>query len=134
MSPEYAERYRDLTRWTYRDSKLFAAVLDPGQVGDLRAEVEITDVGTRKRALVWLSNLTLGLVPVRSSARLKIHTDFKGPDGTVLGSFESSDSVIQWRQLFLVFAMPFFSSNAAIDMIVDLNRATLAQAHAADVL
>lgn len=134
-APAIVAKWREEVHKAYADSGLFSAVLQEGNLADVRAEVRISDVGEGSQALAFICGLTMFLIPATAVDRITMHTDFKNAEGDVLASIEKSDSVRLWMQTFLVFVMPFkWPGTVTNDLFRDLTRATLEEAHAKRVL
>lgn len=121
--------WRAQTLRAYQDSELFTlASTDPSDT-DLRAEVKVLDRGEGSLAMAFLTGLTLYLIPSSATDELTVTTAVKDRSGATLGTFERSEAVTMWQQLFLVFAMPFnFPGSVVKETLYDLNRATIADA------
>jgi hypothetical protein len=134
-APAMVAKWREEVQKAYVDSGLFSAVLQEGNVSDVRAEVRISDVGEGSQVLAFFCGFTMFLIPATANDRITMHTDFKNAEGDVLASIEKSDSMRLWMQTFLVFIMPFnWPGTVANDLFRDLTRATLEDAHAKQVL
>ncbi|HEX6532854.1 MAG TPA: hypothetical protein VF019_09525 [Nitrospira sp.] len=116
----------------YMDSALFSQVSLAKEQSDLKAEVRVTEEGSKALAGIsgFISGFSMGLIPGYVHATLTMETVFKNQAGSEIGSIKKSESVSLWIQLFLVLAMPFKDNpNHVIrDIYYDLNRATLDQA------
>jgi hypothetical protein len=133
--PNMVANWQQWTEATYRDSALFSAVVDPTFPSDLRSEVRVVDTGNANPALAFISGLTLTLLPAKASDRVTLHTEFKNAKGELLATIEKSESLDTWIQLFLVFAMPFHLPKSEVrELFAELNRATLAEAHAQGII
>jgi hypothetical protein len=133
--PNMMTKWREFTEETYKDSQLFSAVLGESLPADLRAEVRVTDEGNFSRAAAVFSGLTLTLIPANAVDHFTLHTDFKNAQGQVLASIEKKDSMSTWIELFLIFVLPFKSPASVSESVFhELNRATLAEAHAKGIL
>ena len=142
---------RDLRRWqeqtvrAYAESGLFTKVttgsldvnpetgafVDP-EVGmeniDIRADVYITDKQRANWMMAVITGVTAYIIPSRVTDDITIKTTVRDNNGKVLGEFMTSDSVITWQQIFLVFAMPFSCPPSVENQaIFDLNRLALIQ-------
>jgi len=133
--PGMVSKWRTWTEAAYRDSALFSAVLAEDLPSDVRAEVRITDTGEGSQGLAFISGLTLTLIPAKATDTITLHTEFKSSKGELLATIEKSDSLHTWIQLFMVFVMPFhWPASEAGSLFTELNRATLAEAHAQGVI
>jgi hypothetical protein len=123
--------WREQAEKAYQDSGLFSGVTTGNPDTDLRAEIEITDSTKRRIGLLYLAGLTLYLLPSKGTDELMVRTTIKGRDGAVIGTYEKTETINNWVQLFLVFAAPFHSSNSVYEeTFYDLNRSTIAELHA----
>ncbi|HXZ84783.1 MAG TPA: hypothetical protein VEI82_04760 [Myxococcota bacterium] len=133
--PRVVANWREWTEATYRDSALFSALVDPSVPSDLRSEVRVVDTGEAKIGMAIACGVTLFLFPAKATDHLTLRTDFKNAKGEVLATIEKSESVNTWIELFLVVVMPFHWPKSEIrDLITELNRATLAEAHAKGII
>ncbi len=100
---------------------------------DVTADIQIKSEGEGSLNRAILTYATLFLVPSSSQTTYTVTTEFKKKDGHVLGTIVKSDTVEKWQQLFLIFAMPFKYPHSALkSTLVDLNRATIVEAHRDD--
>ena len=135
VNSQFLSVWREQTVKAYQDSGLFSEVGGGLGSSDLRAEVQILDRGEPNQALAFLSGLTMTIIPVKATDELIVKTAFKDRDGNTLGTFEKSESVATWIQLFMVFAMPGnFPGSVVKQTLYDLNRATISEARAKNVL
>lgn len=121
---------------TYGDSELFSAIVADGDPSDLRAEGRMTETMEGNLALGLLNLLTLTVLPASRTDHFTLRTEFKDASGKLLGTIEKSDSLDVWFELFLVVAVPFRSSldREVLELVTNLNRATLASAHAEGII
>lgn len=114
----------------YQDSGLFTEVKPGLSDTDLKAEVRIIDRGEANLGLAFLTGLTLYLIPSSATDEITIKTSIKNKDGDTLGTFEKSETITMWQQLFLIFAMPGnFPLSVTKETLYDVNRATITEAH-----
>jgi len=112
----------------YLDSGLFSPVMrGHNDRGGLSVVIEVQHAREESMALTLFSGLTLFLVPSRSSDRYQVVTTFRDARGRTLASTEARATQTVWRQLFLVFAMPF-KRDATPEIFYDLSRHGLIQA------
>ena len=123
----YEEWPRDTFR-AYQDSGLFSAVRQTAVDSDLRAEIRILDNTESSPVMSFITGLTLSLIPSRVTETMTVKTTLKDRNGATLRSFEKSESLTTWVELFLAFAMPFRSMDDHLS-VYDLNRATILEAH-----
>ena len=113
----------------YRDSGLFSSVKEGFSETDIRAEVEITDVGQGNFALAFLSGLTLCVIPAYASDTITIQTTFKDNKGNILGKVAKQEEVYAWFQILLLPVTPFKSPGSVGEKaLCDINRAVLLEA------
>ncbi len=73
-----------------------------------------------------VTGLTLYIVPSKITSDFTVKTTIRDNGGKVLGEFTTTDSVLTWQQIFLVFVMPFsYPRSVEEQAIFDLNRAAL---------
>lgn len=126
-----AQRVADV----YVDSGMFSQVIRDRGETDLVGRVKMEQEEDGSMALAFITGLTLYLVPSKSDVTVRVKTTFADADGNDLGTFEKAEKIAVWQQLFLVFVAPFkFPVSVYTDTIRDLNRATIADAHAAGVI
>jgi hypothetical protein len=119
----------------YKDSGLFSNVTIGAAETDLKAEIHILDRGEASMGMAFLSGLTLTLVPVNARDEIVVTTTLKGKEGQEVGTYNKKETVSTWIQLFLIFIMPFnWPNTVAAEMLYDLNRAIIDQAHAAKAI
>ncbi|NOT24342.1 MAG: hypothetical protein HOP22_16690 [Nitrospiraceae bacterium] len=124
----YLEEWRRDTVRAYQDSGLFSEVRQTAVESDLRAEIRILDKTESSPVMGFITGFTLFLVPSSVTETMTVTTALKDRKGTTLGSFEKSERLTTWVELFLAFAMPFRSMDHL--SIYDLNRATIVDARA----
>ena len=99
---------------------------------DFRAEISILDKGEYSPVMSFITGFTMFLIPSTATATMTVTTALKDRNGGTLGSFEKSESVTMWMELFLAFAMPFRSLDQL--PIYDLNQATILEARSKGAL
>jgi hypothetical protein len=131
VDTQFLNASRALALKAYRDSGLFSQVSSGLGTTDLRAEVRFVDNGHGSLAMAFLTGLTLYLIPSSATDELTVKTTIKDANGNLLGSFEKAESITQWQELFMVFAMAGHSADTVSKSTVyDLHRATITEAHA----
>jgi hypothetical protein len=129
--PKTMKDWRKQTVKAYEDSGMFLEVTDGADDADFHAEVMIVDRGKPNAFLAFITGLTLYVIPSKATDEFTVKTTISDRDGKTVGTFEKSETVSLWQQLFLVFAMPFnWPSSVAKEALYDLNRATISDAHA----
>jgi hypothetical protein len=129
------QHWQDAAVKAYQDSGLFSDVKTGAAETDLRAEVHVLDRGKASQGMAFLSGLTLTLLPAHAEGEFVVKTTLKNKEGQDLGTFEKKDSFSFWIQFFLIFIMPFNWPNTVMtDLLYDLHRATIDQAHGAGLL
>jgi len=119
----------------YRDSGLFSSVEEGFSETDIRAEVEITDVGRGNRALAFFSGLTLCVIPAYASDIITIQTNFRDSKGNMLGEVTKQEEVYAWFQILLLPVTPFKSpGSVGEEALCDINRAVLLEAQQKGIL
>jgi hypothetical protein len=118
------------TYQTYVTSGLFSDVLDQGSgSSELRADVEVLEVGSGSKFLWFVTGLTVGVIPSAATSEFTWKTTFKDSAGNVRGVIEKKESATMWMQILLLFGMPFSTpGSAARGAIADMNRSTLLDA------
>lgn len=139
MPPDVPQRtsqsWQDAAAKAYKDSGLFSDVKTGAAETDLRAEVHVIAREETNMGMAFLSGLTLTMFPSRSESEFVIKTTLKNREGQNLGTFLKSDKSSTWIQFFLIFVMPFnWPDTVETDMLYDLNRATISEAHGAGLL
>ena len=130
VSANFIEIWREPTVKAYHESGLFSEVKTGLTETDLRAEVKIVDRGKVNLGSAFLTGLTLYLIPSNGTDELVVKTTIKDGEGKTLGTFEKSETITLYQQLFLIFAMPFnFPGSVVKKTLYDLNRATIIEAH-----
>jgi hypothetical protein len=123
----YLEEWpRDTVR-AYQDSGLFSEVRQAAVDSDLRAEIRILDNTESSSVMSFITGITLYLIPSTVTETMTVTTTLKDRNGSTLRSFEKSESLTTWVELFLAFAMPFRSMDHL--SVYELNRATILEAH-----
>ena len=128
----FLERWRNDTARAYQESGLFSEVRQTTDDSDFRAEVRILDKGEYSPVMSFITGFTMFLIPSTATATMTVTTALKDRNGGTLGSFEKSESVTMWMELFLAFAMPFRSLDQL--PIYDLNQATILEARSKGAL
>ena len=128
----FLERWRNDTARAYQESGLFSEVRQTTDDSDFRAEIRILDKGEYSPVMSFITGFTMFLIPCTATATMTVTTALKDRNGATLGSFEKSEGVTMWMELFLAFAMPFRSLDQL--PIYDLNQATILEAHSKGVL
>jgi len=116
----------------YRTSGLFSFVRDDSETSnaDIRAQVNITRKESGSTASAFITGLTVGVIPGYFQEKFIFNTTFVDPAGTTLGSYENSESSITWASLLLFPFLPYKSQGKVYsDMVFDLNRQTILEAH-----
>jgi len=135
IPPQTIQYWQDAAAKAYKDSGLFSDVKIGAAETDLRAEVHVLERGEANKGMAFLSGFTLTLFPASVQEEFVIKTTMKNREGQDLGTFEKSESASVWIQFFLIFIMPFNWPNTVLsDMLYDLHRATISQAHGAGLL
>lgn len=131
---EHFSAWRAVVIDTYRKSRRFSRTQLEGQGADLRAHIVVTENGQVDQAIVFLSGLTLGLIPARATSLLHVSTTLLDAEGNEIGSYASEERLTTWYHLLMLFAMPSRSPNAVFaGSLRDLNLAILRQAFPRDV-
>jgi hypothetical protein len=129
------QHWQDAAAKAYKDSGLFSDVKTGAAETDLRAEVHVLERGEANQGMAVLSGLTLTLVPAHAESEIVVKTTLKNKEGQDLGTFEKKETFSFWIQFFLIFIMPFnWPNTVATDLLYDLHRATISQAHDAGLL
>jgi hypothetical protein len=119
----------------YQEASVFASVTAGLAAADRRAEVRITERSITNYAATLLASWTLFVIPARFSEEFVVTTTILDAGGSVLGTFQKSETVETWLQLFLVFALPFQTPRSVYEgALTNLNRATIAEAQAQGIL
>jgi hypothetical protein len=129
------QHWQDAAAKAYKDSGLFSDVKTGAAETDLRAEIHVLDHGEANKGMAVLSGLTLTLLPAHGEEEFVVKTTLKNKEGQDLGTFEKKETFSFWIQFFLIFIMPFNWPNTVVtDLLYDLHRATIDQAHGAGLL
>jgi hypothetical protein len=112
--------WQDLTVRAYQESGLFSDVKTEPADTDLRAEITIIDRGDNTTVR------TLYLIPSSATDAVTVSTTLKDRHGAVIGNFQKQEAHTLWQHVFLIFAMPFRSTEQPL--VYDLNRATILEA------
>jgi hypothetical protein len=129
------ETWNEQVLKAYNDSGLFSEVKTGIAETDLRSEVKILDRGEVNLGLAFITGLTLYLIPSKASDEITIQTKIKDREGKILGTFEKSETINTWQQLFLIFGTPFnFPGTVTKETLYDLNRAIINEAHMQGVI
>ncbi len=119
---------KELILKAYEESDLFKLV--PKGKATYIAEINLTQKGIGSMNQAILTGLTLFLYPSKSTDEFTITTIFKNQKNEVQAEFTKSDTVIMWKQLFLIFALPFkYPYKELKNVVIDLNRATILDAY-----
>ncbi len=130
VNVQFLEKWREQVLRAYEDSNLFSKVNVGSEPADIRAEVVLTDKGEGSTGLAFLTGLTMLIIPSHVHEGFTIKTTFKDKEGKVLGISENAEFSDTWIQLFMFPLMPFyFPSSEVKDMLYDLNRNTIIDAH-----
>jgi hypothetical protein len=128
--------WRDFTLQAYREAGVFASVSPGLGASDLRAEVRIlrrADPNTD--TALFVTGIFMGIVPMKVTDEYVVTTTIRDAGGNVLGTFEKSEAVDTWMQLFMLFAMPGHTFESVMkSVLIDLNQATIAEARAQGIL
>ena len=131
----YIKISQEPTAKAYRNAGLFSDVKVGFAETDLRAEVKIVHQGETNLGLGFLSGLTLFLIPSKTTDEFVVKTTIKDSEGDTIGTFEKSETITMWQQLFLIFATPFnFPGSVVKETLYDLNRAIINEAHSQGVI
>jgi len=127
--------WQDHATKAYKNSGLFSDVKTGAAETDLRAEIHMRKRSETNFGLGVLSSLSLTLIPSFVESELVAQTTLKNKEGRDLGTFEKKEDISYWSQLFLIFIMPFnWPDTVDSDLLHDLHRATISQAHDAGLL
>ena len=124
----FPERWRKEVIRAYETAGLFSAVKPSSEMADIRAEVDIIGKRVASIGLAFLSWITMSIIPIDVREGFIVKTTYKDKNGNILGSFEKSEFSTTWVQLFLLPVTPF-QFLVAKDMLFDLNRNTILEAH-----
>jgi hypothetical protein len=128
------EAWREQTVKAYEESDLFLEVKDKANESDLHAEVLVVLKKDPNAFFAFITGLTLYLIPSKATDEFTVKTMITDRDGTTLGTFERRETVTLWQHLLMVLAMPFnWRSSVTREVLHDLNRATIEDAHAEGV-
>lgn len=111
----------------YEEAEVFEFVTK--DKADLEIKLDIEVHGKNDMTMAILTYATLFLFPSKTTDEFRVKATFI-KKGEELGTVEKYEEVTQYRQLFLIFAMPFkspFNINNAT--MVDLNRAIVTEAY-----
>ncbi|MBX3306208.1 MAG: hypothetical protein KF751_09130 [Nitrospira sp.] len=126
------QRWQEAVEKAYKDSGLFSNVTIGAAETDLKAEIHILDRGEVSKGMAFLSGLTLTLVPANARDEMVVTTALRGKEGQELGTYNEKETMSTWIQFFLIFIMPFnWPNTVGTEMLYDLNRAIIDQAHRA---
>ncbi|MBD65787.1 MAG: hypothetical protein CME62_11310 [Halobacteriovoraceae bacterium] len=122
-----------IVKKAYVESDLFELVKEE-KLSDIQAMVELKHNVIKNKTLDIVSPATLFLVPSKKIDEVYLKTTFyTGANEKVeniLGEIEKEEQIKTYRQLFLVFVMPFKPPfNIFEETLVDLNRSTLLEAN-----
>lgn len=114
----------------YFESGYFSEIKAANPDVDVYADVKILEREEGSEVWAFISGFTMTVIPCRATQEFVVQTTFKDREGKVLGTIEKSEKSPFWFQLFLVFAMPTNSMGQVWkDIVSDLNRATILEAH-----
>jgi len=121
------EKTLNIVRKAYQESELFDLVAKDQSDLEIKLEVEIH--GKSDMTMTILTAATLFLFPSKTTDEFSIKARFfKG--GEEVGDIEKFETVTMYRQLFLIFALPFKSPfSISNETLVDLNRAIVTDAY-----
>jgi hypothetical protein len=126
-APAFVNAWKQNVLDSYRSSGLFAEVYDGLHDADLRAEVVLTDRGSMRPELAFLTGFTFYLMPSRELDTLVLQTRFRDRTGQRLGNnYQKSETVTLWQHALLIPLLPFRFPDAVLrGALRDLNHATL---------
>jgi hypothetical protein len=125
------------TMATYVGSGLFSEVRRGGGPADITADVKVALAAEESIAMRFLTVLTAFLIPSKYTLTTTVRTTMRDAEGNTLATFEKSEAVNTWYQLFLVFWEPFYFptlTRVIWGPLDDIHRATLAEAHAQGIV
>jgi hypothetical protein len=125
-STAYVQQWRALTIRAYQDSGVFSNVKEGASESDLMAEINVIDQGDSSFVMGFLTGFTMGLIPSSASDVFTLSTTLKDRNGKAISTINMQETHTTWMQLFLVFGMPFQSTEN--HLVYDLNRATIQEA------
>jgi len=129
VNVEFLENWREQVVRAYETSGFFSAVKNSSDQCDIFAEVSITDKGEASGGLAFLTGFSMFIIPAHAREGFIVKTTYKDKSGNAMGSFEKAESADTWIQLFLLPMMPFKPLSEYKEMLFDLNRNTLIEAH-----
>lgn len=129
VNPKFLEKWREQVVTAYQSSGLFSEIKVGTEPADIRAEVNITDNGEGSKVLAFITGFTLFIVPCHVREGFIVKTTYLDNAGTPLGTFEKTEFADMWMQLFLLPVTPFKPPSEFKEMLYDLNRNTLIEAH-----
>jgi hypothetical protein len=129
VNPKFLEKWREQVAAAYQSSGIFSAVTAGTEPADIRAEVKITDQGEGSKVLAFITGFTLFIVPCHVREGFIVKTTYFDQAGNSLGTFEKTEFADMWMQLFLLPVTPFKPPGEFKDMLYDLNRNTIIEAH-----
>lgn len=110
----------------YKEAQIFE--LSEEEKTDLEIKLSIEVHGKSDITMTVLTAMTLFLFPSKTTDEFSIKAQFI-KNGEELGVIEKVETVTMYRQLFLIFAMPFKSPlNINQETLVDLNRSIVTEA------
>lgn len=113
----------------YNEAGVFSSVSEGFSDTDIRAEIDVTDVGRGNMALAFICGLTMFVIPAKASDEFVIRTVYKDRQGNVLADITRKENVDMWMQILLLPATPFAFPVAKVGgALYDVNRATLLEA------
>ena len=129
VPPVMIQKWQEQVNKAYVDSSLFSEVMVGPADTDLRAEVNVRDIGQGSKGMAFLSGFTLTLFPATGDDIFVVETKIKDKDGQTLGSVYKTETVSLWIQFFLIFIMPFYwPETVAQETLYDINRAVIVEA------
>jgi len=122
------EIFREKTLMAYESSGLFTSVSMDSAKADIIANVEITDKGETS-AMNHVTGFSLFLIPSSVGETLTITTTYKDISGKPLNAIVKTEKSTMWMHLFMVILAPFHPLSTIDEVLYDLNRNTILEAH-----
>lgn len=115
----------------YDESKLFNIVDVDSPGKDVSVEIEVQRSFSSSMTSKVLSAVTFYLVPRKTEQEIVYTSRFFDKEGKLIGIVEYKDSVITWRQFFMLFVWPFSSSSESVyqSMILDFTHRAIVEAN-----
>lgn len=115
----------------YEESKLFNIVDVDSPGKDVSVELEVQRSFKSSMTSKVLSALTLYLIPRKTEQEIVYTSRFFDKEGKLIGIVEYKDSVITWRQFFMLFVWPFSNSSETVyeSMIQDFTHRAIVEAN-----